>query len=80
MTEIPRYGPHAITVPGAVDGWWRLHHRYGRLDWDRLMQPAVDYARDGIAVHDRVARDWGRSVENVTDDPDASAQYLNSGR
>ena len=80
MTEIPRYGPHAITVPGAVDGWWRLHQRYGRFDWDRLMQPAVDYASDGIAVHDRVARDWGRSVENVTDDPDASAQYLNSGK
>ena len=31
---IPSRGPLAcVTVPGAVDGWWQLHQRYGRLRW-----------------------------------------------
>lgn len=80
LTEIPRHSPHAVTIPGAVDGWWKLHQRFGRLDWDRLMMPAVLYAQEGIAVHDRVARDWALHTENVAEDADAARQYLNDGK
>ena len=80
VTEIPRNSPHAVTVPGAVDGWWSLHQRFGALDWDRLLWPALAYAGDGIAVHDRVARDWEEHAANVADDPDASAQFLKGGK
>ena len=69
-----------MTVPGAVDAWWAMHQRFGTLDWDRLLWPAVAYAEDGIAVHERVARDWALHVSNVTDDADATAQYLNAGK
>ena len=78
--EIPRNSPHAVTVPGAVDAWWAMHQRFGTLDWDRLLWPAVAYAEDGIAVHERVARDWALHVANVTGDTDATAQYLNAGK
>ena len=77
--EIPRNSPHAVTVPGAVDGWWNLHQRFGKLDWDRLLWPALAYAGDGIAVHGRVARDWALNAANVADDPDAAAQHLKDG-
>jgi gamma-glutamyltranspeptidase/glutathione hydrolase len=29
--DIPLFGPHAISVPGAVDGWFALHERFGKL-------------------------------------------------
>jgi len=80
LDMIPRHSPHAVTVPGAVAAWSRLHERYGRLDWDRLFAPAVDYASNGIPVHDRVARDWGLHVENVIEDSDAATQYLKDGQ
>lgn len=61
--DIPARGaPAALTVPGAVDGWWEAHDAYGRLDWERLFDDAIRYARDGMAVSRSVA-DW--IVEDV---------------
>src|SRR4249919_61452 len=30
-TDIPATGPLPVTVPGAVDGWFALHERFGKL-------------------------------------------------
>lgn len=50
-SEIPARGPlSAITVPGAVDSWRIAHEQFGRLPLARLLEPAICYARDGIAV------------------------------
>jgi gamma-glutamyltranspeptidase/glutathione hydrolase len=80
INEITRHSPHAVTIPGAVDAWFRLHNIFGKFDWDRLFQPAISYASDGIAVHSRVAQDWSLHAGNIADDVDASSQYLKSGK
>lgn len=80
LSEIPRHSPHAVTVPGAVGAWYALHQRFGKLDWDRIMSPALDYATHGMAVHDRVARDWALNTSNISEDADAAQQYLNNGQ
>src|SRR5271155_1274785 len=33
-TTMPLAGIHAVTIPGAVDGWAQLHKRFGNLPWD----------------------------------------------
>jgi gamma-glutamyltranspeptidase/glutathione hydrolase len=53
---IPMRGPAAITVPGAVRSWADAHERFGRLAPDVLMAPAIELARDGVAVSARFAR------------------------
>lgn len=45
---IPETGPLAVTVPGAVAGWWSLHQRFGRLPWEDVLAAATGYARDGF--------------------------------
>ena len=80
VDSIERFSPHAVTVPGSVDAWAKLHARFGTLDWDRLFAPAISYAEDGIAVHDRVARDWNAHAGNVAEDAHASQYYLKSGQ
>lgn len=51
LAEIPARGPLAAnTVPGAVDGWARLHERFGRLDWNRLFTDAIRLAEGGFPV------------------------------
>src|SRR5438105_8682167 len=50
LTSMPQRGPLSVTVPGAVDGWFRLHERWGRLDMPRLVRDAVGLAADGFRV------------------------------
>jgi len=47
---LPALGAVAVSVPGAVDGWWTLHQRYGRLKWAELFEPAIAYAEAGVPV------------------------------
>ena len=60
FTEIPVYGPHAVTVPGLIDAWARITADHGTRGLDELLQPAIRYAEEGFVVHDRVAFDWAR--------------------
>ena len=49
-----RGGPAALTVPGAVSGWWEAH-RYSHevmgstVSWTSLLEAARHHARDGFA-------------------------------
>ncbi len=50
LDSMPQRGTRAVTVPGAVDGWFSLHQRFGRLEMARLARDAVHHARDGFRV------------------------------
>ena len=47
---LPPHGAVSVSVPGALDAWWTLHQRYGRLPWRELFQPAIGLARNGVPV------------------------------
>ncbi|MGY1701543.1 gamma-glutamyltransferase [Geodermatophilus sp. SYSU D00766] len=55
-TALHTQGGASVTVPGIVDGWARLHERWGRLPWRRVFAPALTLAADGVAVDDDLAR------------------------
>lgn len=50
----------AVGVPGTVAGMELVHQRLGTLEWQELLQPAIDLARDGIPtswhLHDSFKR------------------------
>ena len=46
-TAIQPFTPLAVSVPGAVDGWYALHERFGKLPMSELLAPAIRYARAG---------------------------------
>ena len=52
---LPPLGAVSVSVPGAVDGWWMMHRRYGRLPWADLFAPAIAFAEDGAPVPDIIA-------------------------
>jgi gamma-glutamyltranspeptidase/glutathione hydrolase len=39
--HIPSVGAVSVSTPGALDGWWTLHQRYGKLKWAELFEPAI---------------------------------------
>ncbi len=55
LSKIPGYGPLPVSVPGAVDGWFELHGRFGRLPMEQVLQPAITYAREGFPVTELIA-------------------------
>jgi len=44
---IPPLGAIAVSTPGALDGWWVLHQRYGKLKWAELFEPAIYACENG---------------------------------
>jgi gamma-glutamyltranspeptidase/glutathione hydrolase len=47
---IPPLGAIAVSVPGALDAWWTMHQRYGKLKWAELFEPAIHYCESGVPV------------------------------
>ncbi|GGX42982.1 gamma-glutamyltranspeptidase [Tateyamaria omphalii] len=55
LTLIPGSGLLATVVPGAFDGWMLMLRDHGTMTLRDVMQPAIDYARDGHPILPRVA-------------------------
>lgn len=78
--SIPSYGPLPVTVPGAVDGWFALHERFGALPMREILAPTIRYARDGHPVHETIAHYWQRSVPRLSPYPGFLEQFTIDGR
>lgn len=59
---MPQRGWLAVTVPGIPRAWADLHTKYGRLDFQQVLAPAIAAARDGYAVTPVIARAWAGGV------------------
>ncbi|MFY0673321.1 MAG: gamma-glutamyltransferase [Bacteroidia bacterium] len=40
----------AAGVPGAVEGMWQLHQKFGEIDWNQLIQPSIKLAEKGFTL------------------------------
>jgi gamma-glutamyltranspeptidase / glutathione hydrolase len=45
----------SVTVPGAAWGWDEMETKYGKLSFKQSLQPAIDYAENGVPIQERVA-------------------------
>jgi len=52
----------AVGVPGTVAGFWKAHRLHGSTGWAALVDPAVDLARDGFTVTERLSRSLARFI------------------
>src|SRR5579864_3414624 len=59
---MPPSGIHTVTVPGAVDGWTKLHQRFGKLAWPQLFRAAIGYAERGFPVTEAIHENWAAPV------------------
>ena len=62
---LPRVGAVSVSTPGAVDGWFALHARFGRAPIADLFAPAIAYARDGFVVTPLIATYWRTFLKSV---------------
>ncbi|MBT3529142.1 MAG: gamma-glutamyltransferase [Porticoccaceae bacterium] len=78
--SIPSHGPLPVTVPGAVDGWFMLHDRFGKKPMNELLKPTIDYAKEGFPVSQLIAYYWNRSIPLLERWPGFSEQFTIEGR
>jgi len=79
LSEMPRQGIDAVTVPGAVAGWAQLHARFGKLPWKALFAPAIRIATDGFAVSELISVDWKDALEPSCRDESCRSVLLPGG-
>lgn len=77
--EMPALGIDTVTVPGCVEGWAKLHKRYGRLPWAELFRPAIYFAQNGFPVTEIIHEYWKGGVKKLASDENAAQVYLVNG-
>ena len=76
LNKIPSYGPLPVTVPGAVDGWVKLHEKFGKLSFKSLFLPTIEYANNGFPVTETIAYYLDRSKERFENYPNFKEVWL----
>ncbi len=77
--EIPAYGPLPVSVPGCVDGWFELHGRFGSMEMEKILQPAIDYATEGFPVTELIAYYWAGGAKALSRFPNVAEVYMPGG-
>lgn len=79
LAKIPPFGPLPVTVPGAVDGWVKLHEKFGNQSFASLFEPTIGYARKGHPVTETIAYYLDRSKEIFKQYPNFSDVWMKDG-
>ncbi len=76
IKTMPQEGIDSVTVPGAVDGWAKLHQRWGRLPWRDLFRPAIFYAENGFPVAEIIHAWWDGDRQGLLANPESTRVFL----
>ncbi|MEY4941233.1 MAG: hypothetical protein RIQ93_2968, partial [Verrucomicrobiota bacterium] len=82
ITTMPMQGIHSFTVPGVVDGWAKMHQKFGKLPWHDLFTSAIAYAEQGFGVTEAVGESWSQeeNVKKVRAFPETARVFLPNGK
>lgn len=69
--DIPPYDLLSVSVPGAVDGWFEMHERFGSVSMDVILSEPIYYAENGFPVSEAISASWRRSAPYLKDQPGA---------
>ncbi|MDT0621541.1 gamma-glutamyltransferase [Croceitalea vernalis] len=79
MKYVPFYGPLPVSVPGCVDGWFKLHEKFGTLPMERILEPAITYGTEGFPVSEVIAYEMVSNYRALKDQPGFAETYLIKG-
>ncbi len=77
--KIPARGVLPLSVPGAVDGWFELHEKFGQLPMEKVLAPAIRYAREGFPVTEVIAYYFARNAAVIGEQPGFAEVFMPDG-
>lgn len=78
--SIPSFGALPVSVPGCVDGWFTMHNRFGKMDMEEILTPAIQYARNGFPVSELIAYYMNASANRLKKYKGFSETYMPNGK
>lgn len=80
LTTIPTYGVLPISTPGCVDGWFALHDKFGNLNMQQILAPAINYARNGFPLADEAAYYFNEAYSANANNKNFARLYFPNGK
>jgi gamma-glutamyltranspeptidase/glutathione hydrolase len=72
-------GPRSASVPGMLAALGAMHAAHGRLDWARLVAPAIEHATEGFAATHGYRHFATEHRAELAADPNSRAAFLDGG-
>jgi gamma-glutamyltranspeptidase/glutathione hydrolase len=80
LTSIPTSGVLSVSTPGCVDGWFALNKKFGSLNMQQILAPAINYARNGFPIADEFAYELNDSKAAYGPNPNFAALYYQNNK
>jgi gamma-glutamyltranspeptidase/glutathione hydrolase len=82
LKRMPGDGINSVTVPGAVDGWFKMHERFGKLPWKDLFDAAIGYAEQGFPIPEGMDEIWRtqQTIKELKSNDEAARVFLPGGK
>jgi len=71
-------GGLSVGTPGTVKLMYETHKAHGSLDWQSLVQPAIELAENGFPVSERLNQLITNDVERLSVHPDTKAYFFDA--
>lgn len=62
-SELDRFHPYTVTVPGSAAAWHDLVEKHGALTLSDALEPAIRLAQEGVPIAPLTAHFWAGGVE-----------------
>src|SRR3569623_1457645 len=79
-SKMPDRGWESVIVPGMVSAWVELSNKYGKLQFEELFKPAINYAKNGFPVSPVIATLWKERAAVVESQPGFRECFMPNGR
>ena len=80
INSIELESPNSVTVPGAVHAWSSIHSDLGKLEFENLFLKAIDYAKNGYHVTEKVALSWKKNISKLLKNKNSKRIFLKNGK
>jgi|TARA_B110000116_G_scaffold268238_1_gene281934 gamma-glutamyltranspeptidase/glutathione hydrolase len=77
--EENRYGYLSVGVPAALQAWCNVEEKYGVLGIERVIRPAIRFAKEGFAVSDYLSGIVANNKEILSIYPASKSLFVSKG-
>ena len=79
-STLSQNGILATAVPGLVAGLAEIHQRFGHLSWKKVLQPAIELAKNGFPIYPNLAMALSKKEMTLALDGEASRIFLDKNK